>query len=150
MLFADRAPHQVQTILGSCVSVCLYDTQLKFGGINHYMMPWWNGKDMASPKYGDIAIDLLLEKMISLGSIKQNLVAKVFGGANQHVFQNRFDVGARNVSLAKDMLKTHSISITGESVGGDRGRKIIYHTESGHVYMKFLGRIDSGTDDESH
>src|SRR6188768_1151183 len=75
-LFADRRSHKVQTILGSCIAVCLFDDRLKFGGINHYMMPWWNGKDLPSPKYGDIAVDRLIEKMIALGSVKQNLSAK--------------------------------------------------------------------------
>src|SRR6478609_4806111 len=83
-LFADQNPHRVQTILGSCVAVCLHDTRLGWGGINHFMMPWWNGDGIPSPKYGDVSMELLLKKMESFGSHRTDLVAKVFGGANQH------------------------------------------------------------------
>jgi len=149
-LFAERTPHHVQTILGSCVAVCLFDRYLRFGGINHYMMPWWNGKDMPSPKYGDIAIERLIEKMIGHGSMKQNLVAKIFGGANQHAFRGGFDIGERNVSIARDLISKHGIILIGENVGGDLGRKIVFHTETGQVFMKFLGRIDSAPHDEAY
>src|SRR5688572_13771956 len=85
-IFAELLPHQVKTILGSCVAVCLFDQVLNYGGINHYMLPWWNGNGMPSPKYGDIAIERLIDKMLFLGSQKKNLVAKIFGGASQHVY----------------------------------------------------------------
>lgn len=149
-LFAERTPHHVQTILGSCVAVCLYDQRLKYGGINHYMMPWWNGKELPSPKYGDIAVERLIEKMMAFGSLKQNLVAKVFGGANQHAFRQKFDIGERNVSIARDLLAKHAINIISENVGGDRGRKIVFETETGQVYMKYLGQVESGTYDEAN
>jgi chemotaxis protein CheD len=79
-LFASRERHKVSTILGSCVAVCLYDPIAQIGGINHFMLPFWNGQGLASPKYGNIAIERLVEKMISLGCKKNNLKAKVFGG----------------------------------------------------------------------
>src|SRR5690554_372550 len=80
-LFASREPYVVKTILGSCVAICLWDPVTKIGGINHYMLPTWNGNDLASPKYGNIAIDKLLERMIFLGAKRENLKAKIFGGA---------------------------------------------------------------------
>ena len=56
-LFAERTPFLVDTILGSCVAVCLYDEHKKIGGINHYMLPLWNGDGLATPKFGNIAIE---------------------------------------------------------------------------------------------
>ena len=70
-LFANITPTVVTTILGSCVSVCFSDPVMKMGGINHYMLPYWNGQGLASPKFGNIAIEKLLEKMISMGVIKE-------------------------------------------------------------------------------
>ncbi len=67
-LFADKEPHVVTTILGSCVAVCLYDSVLNQGGINHYMLPLWTGQGLASPRYGNCAIDRLIERMIAGGS----------------------------------------------------------------------------------
>ena len=62
-LFAEKEQYMVDTILGSCVAVCLFDTKLKIGGINHYMLPLWNGNGLASPKFGNIATEKLIEKI---------------------------------------------------------------------------------------
>lgn len=70
----------VKTILGSCVAICLWDKRLKIGGINHYMLPAWNGNDLASPKYGNIALDKLIERLQAMGSRVEDLQAKIFGG----------------------------------------------------------------------
>jgi chemotaxis protein CheD len=138
-LFASRIPHIVNTILGSCISVCIYDTVLNYGGINHYMLPLWNGQGLASPKFGNIAIHKLIEKMQSLGSSKRNLVAKVFGGGNIiDSGNNQFMIGDRNIAIALDMLKELQIQIVGQSVGGNLGRKIQFNTGTGEVKQKMI------------
>jgi chemotaxis protein CheD len=129
----------VLTILGSCVSVCLYDKHIKIGGINHYMLPFWNGQGLASPKYGNIAIEKLYEKLISNGAKHENIIAKVFGGGeviqsiNQH-----FNVGLRNIIIAHELLDTLKINIVAESTGGKLGRKILFNTSTGEVTQKYI------------
>lgn len=138
-LFASREPYIVNTILGSCVAVCLYDTVWKFGGINHYMLPFWNGQGLASPKFGNIAINKLLEKMQSMGSSQKNLVAKVFGGGNiLEASTTQFMIGDRNITVAKDMLKELKIQIISQSVGGTLGRKIQFNIETGEVKQRMI------------
>lgn len=136
-LFASEDEYLVTTVLGSCVSVCLWDCVLKIGGINHYMLPLWNGDGLPSPKYGNIAISKLIEKMIMLGCRRDNLRAKVFGGGA--VLQSNsglMNVGERNIALAFDMLKAEHIPIISSNVGDVFGRKIIYNTHTGEVLMK--------------
>jgi chemotaxis protein CheD len=135
-LFAEREPHWVDTILGSCVAVCLFDPKLKIGGINHYMLPLWNGNGLASPKFGNIATEKLIEKMIKNGSSTTNMVAKVFGGANQ--MDSSMNIGDRNIEIAKEILANHNIKIIAENTGGTVGRKLRYDTGTGQVMMKFL------------
>ena len=77
-LFAHRQAHLVTTVLGSCVSVCLWDAAARVGGINHYLLPLWNGEGLATPKYGNIAIVKLIEKVQSYGA-GGKVVPKVFG-----------------------------------------------------------------------
>lgn len=72
--------HLVHTLLGSCVSVCLWDQKRACRGMNHYMLPLWNGEGLATPRYGNIAIENLLEKDVSFGLQQKDLVAKVFEG----------------------------------------------------------------------
>lgn len=135
-LFAEKTPYWVDTILGSCVAVCLFDSKLKIGGINHYMLPLWNGNGLASPKFGNIAIEKLIEKMVKNGSSTSNLTAKVFGGSNQ--MQSSMNIGARNIEIAKEILALHNIKIIAENTGGIVGRKLRYDTGTGKVMMKFL------------
>jgi chemotaxis protein CheD len=143
-VFTNIAPTQVTTVLGSCVSVCLIDIKNNIGGINHYMLPLWNGSGLASPKYGNIAIDKLIERMIFIGSRKENLRAKVFGGGNVLESSiNFFNVGERNHTLAIEMLENENIPIIAKSIGGEKGRKIIFNTYTGEVLLKFLNRIST-------
>lgn len=138
-LFASPAPYYLNTILGSCVAVCLYDDVKKIGGMNHYMLPLWNGDGLASPKYGNVAIELLINKMLKLGCKKRNIKAKIFGGAS--VIKTKHDlynIGERNIQLAEDILEKENIKIIARSVGGDHGRKILMDTASFQIRHKFI------------
>jgi chemotaxis protein CheD len=117
----------------------MYDTVLNYGGINHYMLPFWNGQGLASPKFGNIAITKLLEKMLSMGCSQRNLIAKIFGGGNIiETSTAQFMIGDRNIVVAKDMLKELKIQIISQSVGGNQGRKIQFNTFTGEVKQKII------------
>jgi chemotaxis protein CheD len=138
-LIADREPMIIHTILGSCVSICLFDQVRKTGGMNHYMLPFWNGNGLATPKYGNIAIERLLESMVSIGSKKEHLVAKIFGGGSViDTSSPSFNIGEKNIMVAYDLLRHFKIPIVSESTGGRFGRKIIFNTETGAVVQRFV------------
>lgn len=138
-LYLCKNSTDVITVLGSCVSVCLYDNNKKFGGINHYMLPLWNGKGLPSPKFGNIAIKKLIEKMLDQGSNKKDLVAKVFGGGEVIKGDHKlFQIGQRNIEIANQILNEYDIKIIKQSTGGKQGRKIMYRTGSGEVLMKLV------------
>ena len=139
-IFVSKKPHFITTILGSCVAVCVWDSVNKTGGMNHFMLPLWNGQGLASPRYGNIAITKLIEKMITNGSLQKNIVFKVFGGGE--VIENQssqFDIGKRNIELAMKTLKDLGIRVLSSSTGGKKGRKIIFNTYTGEVMHKFVG-----------
>ena len=138
-LVVKSEPVYIHTILGSCISVCLFDTVMKIGGINHYMLPYWNGSELASPKYGNIAIERLIAGMNSLGSKTGHLIAKVFGGgAVLEVNHSSFNIGEKNIRVAVDLLAANKIPIVAQSTGGTNGRKIIFNTYSGEVVHRFI------------
>jgi len=140
-LFAHEERHMVTTVLGSCVSVCLWDCVRNRGGINHYMLPLWNGEGLASPKYGNIAIAKLIEKLLEFGSDRRNLRAKVFGGGIVLNVTNPFmNIGERNILLAEDTLRIENIPVLSADTGGKVGRKLIFNTETGVVLVKRLTR----------
>jgi chemotaxis protein CheD len=138
-LYVSKVPYQINTILGSCVAVCLFDPTLNIGGINHFMLPYWNGQGLASPKYGNIAIEKLIDKMLSMGCIKSNLKAKIFGGGEVIETQVvQFNIGTRNIEVARLLLDEKKIPIISSSVGGKLGRKIEFMTSSGEVRQKYV------------
>ena len=141
--FASKDPYVVKTILGSCVAICLWDPVTKIGGINHYMLPNWSGNDLASPKYGNIAIDKLLERMAQLGAKRENLKAKIFGGGELIESKaNGAYIGERNIRVARMILEEKKIPVVASSTGGKKGRKILFFTDSGEVRHKFLDKKD--------
>jgi chemotaxis protein CheD len=147
LLFAHRKAHLVGTILGSCVAVCLWDTELCCGGMNHFMLPLWNGEGLPTPKFGNVAIEKLLQKMLSLGCQKQNLVAKIFGGANVlNAGPGLFQVGERNIVVARELLSSHSIPIKASDIGGIYGRRVAFDSGKGSVLVAKLDRKSSDQD----
>ena len=75
LLYAGAAPAAVTTVLGSCVAVCLFDPAARAGGLNHYLLPFWNGEGLASPKYANIALPKLLEKLLKIGCRRQPIAS---------------------------------------------------------------------------
>jgi chemotaxis protein CheD len=143
MLIAHRDELEVTTVLGSCVSVCLWDPNLACGGMNHYMLPLWNGDGLPTPKFGNVAIEKLIGKMLDFGCRKEQLVAKCFGGANVlGDATDRMQIGARNIALAEELLAIHRIPIVARDMGGLQGLKIIFNTKSGIV---LAGRLTAMT-----
>ena len=135
-IFAHRQPHLVTTVLGSCVAVCIWHPQAQVGGINHYLLPLWNGEGLPTPKYGNIAITRLVEKVRSLAGDGE-LIAKVFGGASMWFLSDQaLSVGQLKVELAFDLLAEQKIKIVSQDVWGELGRKIIFDTGTGKVLLR--------------
>lgn len=146
LLYAAATPGAVTTLLGSCVAVCLFDPTLRAGGINHYLLPYWNGEGLASPKYANIALPKLLEKMLELGCRRQNLRAKIFGGGA--VFQQiggLFGVGERNIEFAEHYLSDAGIPIVARDVGEGFTRKVIFRVHTGEALVRRLKTHEFGT-----
>lgn len=147
-LFAEPLEYQISTVLGSCVAVCLWDQVARRGGMNHMMLPFWNGEGLATPKYGNIAMEKLLSKVLSIGCRREHLIAKVFGGANvSGTGVELFMIGDRNITLAMDMLEEFKIPVVAEDVGGRVGRKIIMNSETGVVLVAKGRKVAFGDND---
>lgn len=143
-LYVSSTECLITTVLGSCVSVCLWDPLLRIGGMNHFMLPLWNGEGLATPKYGSIAMDKLLEKLLKLGCNQQRLIAKVFGGANMSGTDHQIlMIGERNISLAQQTLEEWGVPVAASDLGGRCGRKLIMNTFTGEVLLGRNNRLSS-------
>lgn len=131
-IFVSQEPYFIHTVLGSCVSVCLWDSVNRFGGMNHYIYSTCNTPE-PNGRYGDVSLPHLLKIMLDMGSKKANLRAHLLGGA-RNVQLNSL-VGDANVALAEKWLKKQRIQVLTKDVGGTNGRKIVFHNQSGEVYV---------------
>jgi len=132
-IYAAAHAAYVTTVLGSCISVCLWDPVARVGGMNHFLLPKGTG-----PRYGNEAMRQLVEEMTSRGAFTARMIAKVFGGAcvlTEFTGAGK-SIGDQNVEAAKQFLAAHSIPVRAEQTGGRRGRKLLFHTGTGHAYLK--------------
>jgi len=133
---------KVFTILGSCVAVVLWDEGTKIGGVNHFLLPYWNNKGLPDVRYGDIAITELHDKVILAGAVKRRIVAKVYGGGSMLKLDKMvFNVGQRNIEVAKLKLTELNVPIVEEITGDNFGRKILFNPFDGKVKVDIIQNI---------
>ena len=150
-----QAPHIISSVgLGSCVAVTFYDTSRKIGGLAHIMLPnrirnpqsAIRNEEVRNPQYqcADTAIAALLEELRSKGAVRQDLVAKMVGGAQMFSSYDGSNsgVGKQNLMSIKRILDRERIPLIGEDVGGHHGRNIEFYLGSGKVIVMAMGKGD--------
>jgi chemotaxis protein CheD len=137
LLHAAVAPCVITTVLGSCVSVCLWDRRRRAGGMNHYLMPRTPGSGERSPRHGDTALDLLLARLEIHRGRREDLAARVFGGGSG--LGRGFRLGEQNVELAWEWLRNHAIPVMEDDVLGVCARRIHFDVGSGDVRLTKVG-----------
>ncbi len=126
-------PCVFKTVLGSCVSVCLWDAMRGIGGLTHFTLPHARtpNDDM---RFGNIAIPRLAAELRAIGCTM--LVAKVFGGAAVLPKGNTLSVGDSNTQAALAILGEHQIEIVARRTGGTNGFVLYFSTSSGEVQLR--------------
>ena len=131
-------PTLVSTLLGSCVSVCLWNRVAKVGAMNHYLLPG-TADEINDPNRGLSSIQMLISSLVNRKLRLEDLEAKVFGGCNSlYIDHDTFKVGERNIAMAFEVLKSYNIAVAAQHVGGTYGRKIVFNTATGKVRMRLL------------
>ncbi len=129
----------LKTLLGSCVSVCLFDPVTRVGGMNHFALPRASHGERPSARFGATAMELLMQAMHAHGARPERLVAKIFGGSRVlEIGASGRDVAQRNVQFARQILEAEGIGVVAEDVGGRYARQIRFHTDSGRVFVRAI------------
>lgn len=138
-----KEPTVLETVLGSCVSACLYDESLKIGGMNHFLVPCIMS-GLKNPAYsGQESIKRLIEDLIRTGANPSYIKAKLFGGGKViKGIGEDLDIGAENIKTAKEMLKKYGIPIVNELACLKFAIKIVFYTATGRVFVKKLKEVD--------
>lgn len=142
----------IGTVLGSCISACVRDTQLGIGGMNHFMLPtqgrfntdqWGSDINSSATRYGNWAMEFLFNALYRLGARKENIEVKLFGGGQ--VLANMTDIGQRNILFAYDYLRKEGLSIAAADVGDVFSRKVLYFPDTGSAKVKRITSTHNDT-----
>ncbi|WP_164885255.1 chemotaxis protein CheD [Geovibrio thiophilus] len=146
-MYLDKEPAVVSTVLGSCVSVVMFWSAVRIGGMCHAMLPSANfcvvGEGASyTNKFVDASISYMHSRFYAWGAFPSDIEVKVFGGADMFRTESgtmkRETIGAKNIQAAFTKLASLGYRITAQDVGGDMGRKLYFYSSEGRVFMKNL------------
>ena len=139
-ILVPNQPIGISTVIGSAVSICIFDKKNRIGGMNHFQFPYIAIKGKTTALFGNIATIALLKMMLARKSSVKNLEAQLYGGA-YHPEKNDKDIGSENIEIARKVLLKNRISITSQDVGGEKGRKVVFNTRTNEVAVLKVDRL---------
>jgi len=128
-----RAPDVLETLLGSCVGVAIWDRTTHQGGLAHVVLADSRGDSALPGKFADTAVADLKRQLVMRGASGAALVAKIAGGSTMFGKRGNNDVGQQNHQAVLEQLRAHGIPCRAEHIGGDKGRIIRFHLDDGRV-----------------
>lgn len=142
---SNRSDEVVATVLGSCISACIRDPIAQVGGMNHFMLPATEEQNFlgAATRYGQWAMEYLINEILKQGGRRERLEVKMFGGGQ--VLSNMTDIGAKNIRFARDFLEREGLPILSEDVGEVFPRKVMFFPDTGRVRVKRLQSTRNNT-----
>jgi chemotaxis receptor (MCP) glutamine deamidase CheD len=129
---ASRLPVVMDTLLGSCVAVCLFDQVLRAGGMNHILLPNARAGEK-NPRCGVHAMELLINELMKLGGDRRKFVAKAFGGANVLQGMSLPPIGDENARFVREFLAVEKIPLVAERLGGTTAVHLCFQTDTGRA-----------------
>lgn len=142
----------IATVLGSCISACIRDKVLGIGGMNHFMLPIMPGENInlaqnilnQAARYGNWAMEHLINELLKLGALKQNLEVKLFGGSAL-MGERTLNIGMKNIEFALNYVGIENLSLLGQDLGGAHPRKVIYSPKNGKVFVRKIEKLNNKT-----
>ncbi len=148
--YVTREHELISTVLGSCVSACIRDVKLGVGGMNHFMLPIDKGADNSgtnseSARYGNHAMEMLINAILKAGGLKKNLEVKLFGGGRVLASMTMIDVGQQNIDFIRHYAEVENLRVVTDDLGDIYPRKVLYFPMTGRVLMKKLRKVHNET-----
>lgn len=132
---------RIRTLLGSCVAIVMWHPRKLVGGMCHYMLPTRAGTKHKTldGRYADEAMELLLREIRKAGTLPGDYQVKLFGGGHMfsaHQAASDEHIGAKNVEMARTLMKRHGFTISAEHLGGEGHRNIFFDIRNGDVWSR--------------
>jgi len=138
-----RLPETIETLVGSCVAVCIYNTKTGQSAMNHYLRARPTGKnDLNIGEFGSISIDYIIKKLFESDPDPTHYRAQIFGGAAVlEAKSDKYNIGHNNIEIAIETLAAYRIRVIKKEVGGPKGRRIIFDTSTNTVTCRLAGQV---------
>jgi len=139
----------ITTVLGSCVSACIRDRVFGIGGMNHFMLPQLGGVNNddeiigAATRYGNYAMEHMINDLLKHGAKRQNLELKLTGGGC--IIKGMTNIGKRNIEFVMQYIETEGLLTVVKDLGGDLPRKVVYLPRTGQLLVKKLRNMHNRT-----
>ncbi len=142
----------ITTVLGSCISACIWDFENGVGGMNHFMLPLKSGIsiyddvtqiDGLATRYGSFAMEHLINEILKNGGVRRNLKVKAFGGGNVATLHS--DIGVKNIEFFHRYVYQENLELLSEDVGLNYPRKVLFNPLTGQVWVKKLRHMHNDT-----
>src|SRR4030067_685707 len=148
--YVPREQETIVTVLGSCVSACVRDTVMGIGGMNHFMLPlggsggsWESDGAGLSTRYGNYAMEQMINDILKNGGSRKNLEIKVFGGGR--ILAQMTDIGRKNIDFVEHYIRTEGLKVGGRDLGEIYPRKVYYTPTTGKAFVKRLRTLHNDT-----
>ena len=150
--YVTNGDEMITTVLGSCVSACIRDVVTGIGGMNHFMLPQTSHERLTSrdekvvgksTRYGNYAMEHLINIILQYGGKRKNLEVKLFGGGK--ILPTLGDVGAENIKFVLDYIDTEALKLVSHDLGDIYPRKVNFFPHTGKVRMKKIKDIHNET-----
>ncbi|MGD2095727.1 MAG: response regulator [Phycisphaerales bacterium] len=144
---ATKKQMSIDTLLGSCVSVCLYNTKNGHAAMNHFLLDRPKNADTNDiGRYGTTATEHIISTLMSIDGSASHYQAQIFGGAAvvDALSSSSSDIGGKNIVVAREVLDAHRIKITKKDIGGKQGRRIKFDTATNTVHCRYMGETEEG------
>ncbi|MDD5581261.1 MAG: chemoreceptor glutamine deamidase CheD [Methylobacter sp.] len=150
--YVTRENELITTVLGSCISACIRDKDLGIGGMNHFMLPETNADKLKqgneavvgnANRYGNYAMEHLINTILSNGGKRKNLEVKVFGGGK--IIPTLTDVGIKNIEFVLSYIDAEGLKLISQDLGDIYPRKVVYFPGTGKVQMKKIRDLHNET-----
>lgn len=145
LVVSARADDELACIgLGSCIGLALIDRRTGVAGLAHVMLPEAPATGVTQPaKFGDTAVDALIEAVVDAGAVRPRLEAVIVGGAQMFAFGSAAgrDIGKRNEATVVSELKRVRVPLRASATGGSSGRSMRVAVGAGSVrYREAAGQ----------
>lgn len=143
--YVTQQQERIETVLGSCIAACVHDPVARIGGMNHFMLPMDKSSSNRNlelsdaNRYGNYAMENMVNSLLRHGAKRERLEFKVFGGGR--IMSSMTNIGWYNIGFVFDYIYTEGFKVISQDIGDVFPRKVIFYPTDGRARVRRLNSM---------